>query len=84
MVFICTGIPDTFYNRIGFNTYKNCYGDLVDEVDELVMYGSQIIWAMSSSIHLVPIPKLSTPFHAYIIENNNKYSIAKRGDASDY
>ena len=45
---------DSFYERMGFKKYKNSYGDLVDEVDDLVMYGFQVSWVMSSTIRLVP------------------------------
>ena len=67
-----------------FNKYNNRYGYLFDEVEKLVMYGYQVSWEISSSAHLVIVPKLSTPYHVYIIENNTKYSIEKRSSRSEY
>ena len=61
MVSIFIEIPDSFYDRMGLTKYKNKYGDLVDDVDKLVMYGSQVSSVMASYICLVTIPKLSTP-----------------------
>ena len=69
---------------MGFKNYKNNYGDLVHNVDDLVMYGSQVSWAMASTIHLVITRKLVPPCHGYCITNNNKYSIAKRGRTNEY
>ena len=43
-----------FYERMGLKKYK--YGDLVDDVDDLVMYGSQPSSAMTSSISWSPFP----------------------------
>ena len=40
IIFIFTYIPNKFYDSMGFNKYKNSYGDFDDEVDELVMYRS--------------------------------------------
>ena len=48
---------------MGFKKYKNKYGDLFDEVDDLVMYGSKVSWAMDSYICLVTIPKLDRACH---------------------
>ena len=84
MVFIFTDIPDPFYNSMRFNKYQNVYGDLVDEVDNLVIYGSQVSLEMTSSIFLFIIPKCYMPYHAYSIENNTKFSIVKRGGTSEY
>ena len=69
---------------MGFSKCKNKYGDLVDDVDDLFMYGPQVSSVVASSIRLVTIPKLSTPYVLYSIENNTKYSIAKRGRTNDY
>ena len=84
MVSIVTDIPDPIYDRMGLGKYKNCYGNLISEVDELVMYGSQVSWAMASSICLVTIPILSTPCGVYSIENNTTFSIAKKEYRNEY
>ena len=57
---------------------------LVDEVDDLVLYGSQVSWKMSSTIRLVATCTLVLPYHGYCIINNTKYSIAKRGPKNEY
>ena len=64
---------------MGFKEYKNKYGDLVDEEDDLVMYGYKVSLVMVSSICLVIIPKVGTACHYYSIMNNTKYSLEKRG-----
>ena len=69
---------------MGLKNHKNKYGDLVDEVDDLVMYESQVSCAMSSTIRLVTIRTLVSPCHGYCITNNTKYSIAKRGHTNEY
>ena len=69
---------------MGFNKYKSKYGDLVDEVDDLTMYGYKVSWTMASSICLVTIPKLYRACHCYFVTNNTKYSIAKRGGINEY
>ena len=50
MVSIFIEIPDPFYGRMGFRKHKNHYGDFVDDVEEFVMYGSQVSSAMASFI----------------------------------
>ena len=52
---------------MGLKEHNNRYGDLVDEVDDLVMYGSQVNWAMASTIHLVTTCTLVLPCHGYCI-----------------
>lgn len=84
MLFDSIEISDLFFEITGFNKYKNKYGDLVDEVDDLVMYGSKVSWAMASSIRLVTIPKLDRACHCYCVTNNTKYSIAKRSGTNGY
>ena len=42
---------------MGLKKYKNCYGGLLDDADDLVMYESKVSAAMARSIHLVTIPK---------------------------
>ena len=37
MASICTDITDLFYDRMGLKNHKNNYGDLVDDVNYLVM-----------------------------------------------
>ena len=69
---------------MGFKKYKNKFGDLVDEVDNLVIYGSKVSWAMASSICLVTIPKLNRACYCYCITSNTKYSIAKRVGTNEY
>ena len=61
IVFIFRDIPDPFYERMGLKKYKNCYGGLLDDADDLVMYESKVSAAMARSIHLVTIPKWSRP-----------------------
>ena len=84
MVSVFIDIPDPFYERMGLKKHNNNYGDLVDDVDDLVMHGSQVNSTMASSIHLVAIPNLSMPCGVYSIEHNTKYSIAKRGSTNAY
>ena len=48
--------------------HKNNYGNLVDDVDDLVMYGSQVGWAMPSSMRLVTTRTLVTLCHSYCIK----------------
>ena len=60
-------IHDTLYERMGLKKHKNNYGDLFDEEDDLVMYGSQVIWSMSSTIHPVTTRTLVPPCHGYCI-----------------
>ena len=43
--------------------HKNEYDDLVDGVDELVMYGAQVSCVIASSIGMITIPKLPTTCH---------------------
>ena len=69
---------------MGFKKHKHTYGDLVDDVDDLVMYGSQVSWAISSTIRLVTTCILVPPCHGYYITNNTKYSIAKRCHTNEY
>ena len=75
MVSIFTDIPDPFDERKGLKKDKDQFGDLIDDVDDLVMYGSQKSSAMAISICLVTIPKLSTSCGVYSIEKSTKYSI---------
>ena len=84
MVSIFTDIPDPFYERMEFSKYKNGYGDLVDDVDDLVTYGSRFSSVMASSICLVTIPRLQTPCIVNSITNNTKYAIAKRGSINEF
>ena len=56
---------------MGFNKYKSKYGDLVDEVDDLTMYGYKVSWTMASSICLVTIWDTiltSTPFISTLLK----------------
>ena len=82
MVSMFIDMHDQFYERMVFTKYKNKYGDVVDAVDDLVMYATQVNYTMASSIRMVAFPKLSTPCGVYMIENNAKYVIAKRGDTN--
>ena len=39
MVSIFTDIPDPFYENMRFSKYKNKYGDLVADIDDVGTYG---------------------------------------------
>ena len=69
---------------MGLKKHKNICGDLVDDVNYLVMYGSQVSSAIAYSIYLVTIRSLSKPCGVYSIENNTKYTIIKRGGLNEY
>ena len=58
--------------------------DLFDEVDDLVMYGSQISWEITNTIHLVTACTLVLPCHGYCITENTKYSMSKRDRTNEY
>ena len=68
---------------MGFKKHKNNYDDLADEVDDLVMYGSQASCSMSSNIRLVTTHTLVPLYHVYYITNNTKYPIVKRGRTNE-
>ena len=78
MLFIFLEISDLFYERMEFKKYKNNYGYLVDDLDDLVMYGSQVSWEISSTIRLVTTRTLLLPCYGYYIKNNTNYSIVKK------
>ena len=37
-----TEIKDPFFKRFKFAAYKNIYHDIVDDVDKIVFYGSEV------------------------------------------
>ena len=69
-------MPDSFVEYMKLNKYKNLYGDLVDDVDNCVMYGSQVSirWSISKLVS----NKCNIPCDMYLIDNNDKYHLAKR------
>ena len=75
-----TGIPDPFFEIMRFNKFKNKYGDLVDDIEDLVMHGSQVSLANVSSVKLMSTNDFNTHSVVRKIDNHTKYSFAKRGD----
>ena len=75
-----TGIPDPFFESMKFNKFKNKYGDLVDDVEDLVMHGSQVSLAHVSSVKLISRNNFNTNSGVIKIDNHTKYSIVKRDD----
>ena len=69
---------------MGLKKHNNRFGELVDDVYDLVLYESQLNSTMASSIRMVTIYKLSTPCGVYIIENNTTLSIPKKGGRNEY
>ena len=55
-----TDISDPFFENMRFTKLKNNYGDLVDDVEDLVMHGSQVSLANVSSIKLKSINDYNT------------------------
>ena len=66
-----------------FSKYKNHVGDLVDDKDDFVMYGSQVSTVNSSSILLASTSKFNSLCVVYIIDNNTKYYLEKRDGMRD-
>ena len=62
------------------NKFKNTYGDLVDDIKDLVMHGSQVSLTHVSSVKLIRINDVNANSGVIKIDNHTKYSIAKRND----
>ena len=77
---IFTGIPDPFFESTKFNKFKNKYGDLVHDVEDLVMNGSQFSLAHVSSVMLMSRNYLNALSGVIKIDNHTTYSIVKRDD----
>ena len=65
-----------------FTKFKNNYGDLVDDVEDLVMHGSQVSLADVSSIKLKRTTDYNTCSGVSKIYNHTTYSLAKK-DSKD-
>ena len=62
------------------NKYKNKYGDLVDDVEDLVIHGYQVSLANVSSVNLISRNDLNRHSGVNKIDNHTQYSLAIRGD----
>ena len=61
-----------------FTKFKNNSGDLVDDVVDLVMHGSQVSLANISSINVMSTNDYNTRSGVSKIDKPAKYSLAKR------
>ena len=71
---------DPFFENMKFIKFKNKYGDLVDDVEYLGMYGSQVCLAHVSSVKLIIRNDFNTNSEIIKLDNHTKYSIVNKFD----
>ena len=72
----CTVIKDPFFDRFKFTPYKNIYHDIIDDVDKIVFFGSEVKKSQSNSLLLGSSTKCNIKGNLYDIDNHTKFSVA--------
>ena len=79
-----TDILDIFFEYMKLSKSDIHDGDLVDDVDDNVMYMYQVIQAMASYICLICITKCYSSCGVYMIINNIRYYMAIKGGTKEF